>query len=440
MTLMIFMITDVIHFIKIAILCEMVFRFNKRKKINDKVIFLAGIITVSIISVCACDYKYALFLLYMLLIFLWMRISYTEKVLTIGISSIWIVFMMSILDIMTTVLFDTIANIVGINLGDFNRIGASIISLILVLTLGKIYIKKYDEGIKSIRVVNLALYTILSIVDTYVVMVMSITKIDEQFSELRFLYSIAFIFVIIGIFIQLGAVILLFMQRNVYKEKEQLTEKYLNEQINHYEYLEIRETETKKFRHDMRSHMQMLSSLARGGEYDKIDEYIGEMNVRLERFGNLVTVQNGIVDAVVNQYYSNAIQNRIDMEVKGIFPKECCIDAYDLCTIFSNVLSNAYEATIKAQEKKIILECRYNEKKIIFTVTNTYKNEGQFEGDKFITSKEDIDYHGYGLINIRESVKKYNGVLDIEITNSEFSVTISLNNKEKRDYENSSNR
>ena len=43
----------------------------------------------------------------------------------------------------------------------------------------------------------------------------------------------------------------------------------------------------------------------------------------------------------------------ITMEVKGRFPEECAIDAYDLCTIFSNILSNALEAAVETEEKTI---------------------------------------------------------------------------------------
>lgn len=46
--------------------------------------------------------------------------------------------------------------------------------------------------------------------------------------------------VILGIFIQLAAVIIHFTQRNVHKEKEQILNVYLDEQKNHYEYLESR--------------------------------------------------------------------------------------------------------------------------------------------------------------------------------------------------------
>ncbi|MBE5878187.1 MAG: hypothetical protein E7290_15055 [Lachnospiraceae bacterium] len=64
-----------------------------------------------------------------------------------------------------------------------------------------------------------------------------------------------------------------------------------------------REKETKKFRHDLRSHMELISNLAKNREYEKIDSYLEKMNIKIDSFGNIITVQNGIVDAIINQYY-----------------------------------------------------------------------------------------------------------------------------------------
>ena len=147
--------------------------------------------------------------------------------------------------------------------------------------------------------------------------------------------------------------------------------------------------------------MELISNLAKNREYEKIDSYLEKMNIKIDSFGNIITVQNGIVDAIINQYYEKAQQSGITMEVRGRFPEECAIDAYDLCTIFSNVLSNALEAAIETEEKTISLECRYNDKNIIIVVKNSYNSEQQNGTSQWRTRKENTDYHGYGLENMR---------------------------------------
>ena len=215
-------------------------------------------------------------------------------------------------------------------------------------------------------------FTILTIIDALIVLVIARVTIDEEQRFYKVVYVTAFVWVIIGLFLQIGAIILILMQRNIYKETQQLTQRYLEEQKGHYEYLEKRETETKKFRHDLRSHMELLSVLAKERRYDEFDKYVEEINLNIDHFGNNVSVQNGIVDAIINKYYSEAVANEVDMEVKGRFPSDCKIDAYHLCTIFSNILSNALEATIETNERWISVECRYTDDNILVEVKNTF--------------------------------------------------------------------
>ena len=195
--------------------------------------------------------------------------------------------------------------------------------------------------------------------------------------------------------------------------------KYLAEQINHYEYLEIREKDTRRFRYDLRSHMELISNLVEKKEYDGLTKYLKSMDAKIATFGNVVTVQNGIVDAIINQCYAKAKKEGIRMEVKGRFPEDCAIEAYDLCTIFSNVLNNALEAAVKTEEKFVAVTCKYTDTDILLEVKNSCIHK-TFEKGILKTSKENPEYHGFGLENVKESIEKYDGLLSIELEEGLF--------------------
>lgn len=433
MSLFIYVAIDIIHLIKIILLCDKFFMFEKRESKHKGFMLTVNAMIMVAISVCIYlwDNDYVETVVYVMAICAMLCWMYKEKISSMVISSIWIIAIMPMLDSMSVILTDILTSLMGLQYSSVSGFVAAIISFMVVLIVGQIYNRKYREGIKNIGIKNLVAFTLLAFIDTVVVMVMASITLNENQRIYRVLYSISFIFVILGIFLQLGAVILLFMQRNVYKEKKLVTEKYLNEQQGHYEYLEKRETETKKFRHDLRHHMQMLSNLAKSRQYDEFDRYLEKIEIKLESFGNVITVQNGIVDAIINQYYSKAMQDGIKMEVRGRFPEDCDIEAFDLCTIFSNVLSNALEAAVKTEEKIVNVDCRYTESKIIIVVKNSFNDRGQFGNDKIITSKEDVDYHGYGLENTKDSIYKYRGVLNIEVESNMFILTIMFSYMEK---------
>lgn len=438
MSLFLYVLADIIHLVKIILLCDVLFEFRRRKIWDNRVLFgcIGFIVSILSIIIYTYDNEAVEIIAYIVAIMVLLSILYNEKVHSVAIVSIWIIFVLAMIDTMIIVLYNISMNLLNINGELISNLIVSIVSLIFVYSISRIFKRNNSIGIRTIGIVHLFWYTLLMTVDALVVNTIAVMNLELIWEKHRNIYLIAVVFVIIGIFIQLIAVILLFMQRNVYKEKKLLTEKYLNEQKNHYVYLETREQETKKFRHDLRSHMELISNLAKNREYEKIDSYLEKMNIKIDSFGNIITVQNGIVDAIINQYYEKAQQSKITMEVRGRFPEECAIDAYDLCTIFSNVLSNALEAAIETEEKTISLECRYNDKNIIIVVKNSYNSEQQNGTSQWRTRKENTDYHGYGLENMKDSVEKYNGVFDIETNNNIFTLTILFNNMGKQGYEN----
>ncbi len=429
--MVLYILADIIHFLTIFVLCDIFFGF-KRKRLECKwlILILNYIIVVGVSSFVYMYNNYSIeMLIYILAIVFCLLFNYEEAIHTIVVTAIWIMFTISMLDTMVSVLFDMFMKILAVDVEFLSNLVVAFISVVLIYVVGRIYRKYSTASLKKVGLKNLIGFTFLLGIDTVVVTIITVMNTELEALKYKNIYLLAIVLVIIGIFIQLASVILLFTQRNVYKEKEELTDKYLNEQKNHYEYLENREIETKKFRHDLRSHMELISNLAKNHEYDKIDEYIEQMHERIDTFGNLITVQNSIVDAIINQYYARAEQSGVTMEVKGRFPMDCNIDTYDLCTIFSNVLSNALEAAQETEEKYISVECGYTEKSIIIIVKNSFDAQTKSGNAQCRTRKANTDYHGYGLENIKDSVERYNGVFDIETDDNKFTVKILFSNR-----------
>ena len=426
MEIFLYVLTDVLHYFNILLGCGLFFSFQKRysgdKRLCNELPLILTTAVVGALSafIFVLDNDFIEMFTYIVVMIISVGIFYSEKLSRLIVVTLWIIFALSMFDALVYILCDIILQLIFGYVLYFSNLIASVLSLVMVMAIGKIYKKNYATNLQTIGFANLLGFTVLLVVDIFVVSVI----IQQPFIESNVkgkgnLYLLAVAFVIIGILIQLAVVIILFIQRNVYKEKEQILRAYLDEQKNHYEYLENREKETKKFRHDLRSHMELISNLICDHEYEKIDKYIEQMHLEIDKFGNVITVHNGIVDAIINQYYMKAKQSGIKMEVRGLFPTDCKIDTFDLCTIFSNALSNAYEASIETEEKYILLECGYTDKNIILVVQNSYND--------MIQQQKNKDYHGFGLENIRDSVNKYNGFFDIKKDEKIFNLKIILN-------------
>lgn len=414
MELFLWILTDIIHGFAVLLVCSMFFAFSKREKKYSGLFWSAGaVFCIASAIIYLLDNDPLETLVYILAMLFLVFAFYEEKIQNIIAVTIWTIFALSTINIMIIIFLNMVALLIYPIPERIVNLIASCVSLVFVYVLGKMYRKNTASTLKSIGVANLAGFTVLLIVDFFVSSAIVI-GVDMYEENKRIIYLITVVFMIIGIFIQLAAVLILFTQRNVYKEKEQIMDAYLTQQKNHYEYLENREKETKKFRHDLRGHMDMITQLAQNQEYDKISNYLEQMNMKIDTFGSVVTVHNGIVDAIISQYYMKAKQNGVEIKVEGKFPVDCTIEAYDLCTIFSNILSNAYEAALESEEKFISLVCGYTERNILVVIKNSCKKESQTGEANWKTKKENADYHGYGLENVKDSVKKYNGIFDIE--------------------------
>lgn len=421
----IYILTDALHLLKIVLLCDLIFMFHRKNK-KSIVIFFTAVMLILSLVLYMYDDDIVTFISSTISLCLFICVIHDEKKYELIFYGLWIVFLISLLDLLFTELINALFSLLKQNNKQIEELMASTISLLFVFTIGRIYRKRYNVGIKNIGFVKLFLFTILAVADTLTVMSLGTILVKDYTGNHKTLFFILFFITIIGIFIQLASVILLIISRDTYKEKEKITKKYLNEQIKHYEYLEKREKDTKKFRHDIKNHMQVLSAMAKNDMYSDFDEYMEEINMQIDRLGNVITVNNGIVDAIINKYHSEAVQKGIDITVKGMLPNGCRISAYDLCTIFSNLLSNAIEAAEKSEEKRIKIECRYTDNNIVIIAENTFKDEGQFRHSKIVTTKKEVEYHGFGIENIKDAVARNNGILDFNIGKKDFSIMIML--------------
>jgi sensor histidine kinase YesM len=308
------------------------------------------------------------------------------------------------------------------------RYTTNILTLLFLFILSRLLKRNVNGKIEKISVPYFVFFLVLTFIDTLIITFLSQFVFKQVDVGNKALVYFAFGGTVIGMLIQIVLVMLLAVSRNVYKEKEELSNKYLSEQNEHYAYLEERESETKRFRHDIKSHMVLLNDFLEDRECEKAKEYIYKVYGELNKLGKVISVNNGIVNAILNRYSSDAQKEHVKLHIKGQLPEECHIEAFDLCTIFSNLLSNALEAAKESEGKSIEVECGYTTDMVFIIIQNDYSGNVEGSDGKFFTNKRNKEYHGFGLQNIERSVKKYFGNMNIEASDK-FIVRIRMMNK-----------
>lgn len=206
-----------------------------------------------------------------------------------------------------------------------------------------------------------------------------------------------------------------------------LSSEQLKLQLNHYKTLESSLEETRRIKHDMKNHVICLKYLASKKDYSHIESYLDDIENSIDIINTGIYSGNNVVDAIINQKLKLAEENKIQFDIKATLPTDSFIQSIDICAIVSNSIDNAIEACQRSDylKKNITLESHINKNYWIYKLKNT-SNKVIINNNSIKTSKSDTLNHGHGLKNIFQSVKKYDGDINLLYQDDTFSISIIL--------------
>lgn len=177
-------------------------------------------------------------------------------------------------------------------------------------------------------------------------------------------------------------------------------------------------------RHDMKHHIREIKELAEKGMTEEINEYIDMLAGDINEAQSYIDTGNAALDGIVNYYMSVAATENIIFDTNISVPQNMQIKTYDLNIIMGNLLDNAFENTMMAKNKQVLLKMKYFNSILYISSINTYTGAIKKSGEKFISLKDSS--HGYGVDNIKRIVNKYNGNIEIDYKNNIFNISIML--------------
>lgn len=193
------------------------------------------------------------------------------------------------------------------------------------------------------------------------------------------------------------------------------------------EMLKRKHEELRQFRHDMENRIIVMQQMLKDREYGTAMEYTEQISEKLRQTEIYCITGNTAIDSVLNYKLTKASEKGIKIKSNVAIPEKIGIDDEDIVVILGNLLDNAIEATEKLKEDKYIsIDLEYDKGSVFIHVINSYDSLVRFSNGKILTRKEDEYLHGIGLQSVNTVVKKYNGLLDIEHDNLEFTVNVLL--------------
>lgn len=229
--------------------------------------------------------------------------------------------------------------------------------------------------------------------------------------------------------------VFLFILLNRMENSSRLREKYkmskMNLEIQKQFILNVqkRYEETKIIHHDMKHYLTTAVALISNGNFEEAKSYLE--TVLKEKMPALsMGIQTGIiaVDSIINMKF--AICREKGISVKAMINTEFKeIDEMDMSILLANLLDNAMNGCLNADEPRIDLEIARKKSYIRIIVKNSISDSVLLNNPDLKTTKPEKSMHGYGIASIREISNKYDGTVNFREEGKNFIAEIWLNNR-----------
>ena len=314
--------------------------------------------------------------------------------------------------------------------------GINVISLVLLmivaLLLQKFCYSKKNMGEKikyEVQKSNRLLLGLLAIgllAATW--FILPVSHIDFAWDRIteQVVVVMAFTFVIV---FAVAGILLLFYHHssNHYQELAKMNQSLLESKERYYQMVLEKEEETRRFRHDISAHVTCVKQLLRDNNVQDAKEYLEELGGVLGELRIKHQTGNTLVNAIVNdlcEKYPDVVLNW-----EGFLPAEAALSAMDMCTIFSNLLENAFYAASDCDiGGRVDVTVKTVAGALIVIIENDRIGKIEEEKEGFLTQKEDKKNHGFGTKNVKDCIGKNGGTVNFEYTKTKFTATVTLIN------------
>lgn len=221
-------------------------------------------------------------------------------------------------------------------------------------------------------------------------------------SMVLFLGFIAIIFAVYHIFSILS-------KRNEERITAEITREGISKQGEYVKDIEDLSQKIQKQVHDMKGHLNIISTYLKNGRYEESINYIKELDSEISQYTYYQEyTKNAGLNAVLSRITQECKEKNISFSLFiAAEPKK--IKELDMGILMFNLLRNAVEAAEKTDSGQILLEMENFHNYLKCTLQNSIPASVLKNNPTMKTSKNDKENHGFGIKSICEVISKYDG-------------------------------
>ncbi len=176
--------------------------------------------------------------------------------------------------------------------------------------------------------------------------------------------------------------------------------------------------------HDLR---HQLHGIRKSGNIN--EKAIKEIEKSIYIYDSIMETNNEVLDVILSSFSLRCQKNNVLLTCMVDGEKLDFMDEFDVYSLFGNMLENAleYEQTVQPVKNRFItLTIKETRGFLSIQVKNYYLGKMNFVGGLPSTSKQDKNYHGFGMKSMQRIVEKYAGRFDVVTADNMFQVKILL--------------
>lgn len=284
-----------------------------------------------------------------------------------------------------------------------------IVAVILVRIL-----RRYSYGVNIKDTVIIMAAMIMSVIITNEVQMMS-TDSDAE----KMIVRSIIIMICVTIMFILCVALYEIIQRSTYALMEQtIMEQAYKSRLENVEDIETNVERISRIKHELNKTLIAANLMLKDGRTEEAREFLSQFDGDLDKIiVEKMYTNNIIINEFLTKKSKDCRQKNIDF-VAVVNGELKLIKNVDIFCVLSNLLDNAIEAQTFVDNKRVEVFIDENEDVCSLKIYNSISDDmvKAFKEDTlFNTHKKDKLMHGYGLKNVNDVVKKYNGRINYSI-------------------------
>ena len=213
------------------------------------------------------------------------------------------------------------------------------------------------------------------------------------------------------------------MELNALRQKAELEqEKYHATKLNY--------DELRSIRHEIKNHNFYMKALLDEGKTDAAREYLDRVSVQGTKYLKSFDSGNYAVDVVMNHEMAAAKAQGVTINPNILVPHVLPFRDEDICSLLSNLLDNAIEASAQSGEANptVNISMLPRQEYLFIRVTNPVdKTLPEKRRMTLETTKEEhTELHGYGTRIIRRIAERYHGSVKYSMSGGVFTTDVMM--------------